>query len=107
MPSQFAAHQKNVAFGCAKFGRVALGACHRYGGAVVGSPWLGKSKGFHVSDLQGIRLILFGILLAVIGVGLVLDSNQFVYFLGIIAMVFGLLFGVMGQFGIRDSGIKR
>lgn len=60
-----------------------------------------------MSDLEGIRLILFGILLAVIGVGLMLASSQFVFFLGIIAMAFGLLFGIMGQFGARNVGTKR
>lgn len=56
-----------------------------------------------MSEHQGIRMILFGILLAIIGAAFALAGDGLFAFVGVIVMFFGLLFGVMGQFGVSNS----
>ena len=61
-----------------------------------------------MSELQGIRTILFGILLATVGIAIVAGTGGGpIALLGIVVMFVGLGFGVRGQFGVAGDTSAR
>jgi hypothetical protein len=60
-----------------------------------------------VTDLTGIRWLLFGLQLSVVGIAIMAVSGGSVFAaVGAGMIFFGLLSGVIGQFGPSDLGLS-